>query len=67
VELLDRAGEKEQELVDRRRVGGSRQRARRLDTCGRSGTAAAQTCRPAIRSVIACAYGDGHDLSFSLC
>ena len=61
VELLDRAGQEQQELVDRRRVGGPRYRSR-LDTCGRTGTTAAQTCRPAIRSVIACACGDSHEL-----
>ncbi len=60
VELLDRARQEQQELVDRGVVGRARQRARGLDASRRSLTAAVQTCGSAIRSVIACACVDSH-------
>ena len=59
VELLNRAGEEQQELIDRGVVGRAR-RARRLGARRHSLTAAVQTCGPALRSVIACACGDSH-------
>ena len=60
VVLLNRARQEQDELVDRRVVGGAARRARRLDPGGRSLTAAVQTCGSAIRSVIACARVDSH-------
>ena len=65
VKLLDRAREQQQELVDRGRVGGPRDRAV-LDAGSRGRTTAARSCRWSVRTVIACACVDSHGLSFSL-
>jgi hypothetical protein len=51
MELLDRAGEEVQELVDRACVRGSQDGARRL--VPRRGAAATPSCRALVRTVIA--------------
>ena len=66
VKLLDRAREQQQELVDRGRVGGPRDRAV-LDAGSRSRTTAARSCRWSVRTVIACACVDSHGLIVLAC
>jgi hypothetical protein len=64
VELLNSAGEEVQELVDRSCVGGPGDRTCRL--APRRGSAATQSRRALVRTVIACACVDSHGFSGSL-